>query len=104
MTIMYIPAAVMQAQPTQPIIADKNWIEQAISNAIQHTIVDPFNAFCLGMWNGFVDVSLPICTATSMIALAFSLAGVKKAKQWVVIPIIVYLFIQILNGIILLGG
>lgn len=104
MTITYIPATVMQAQSIQPILVDQNWIEKAISNAIQNTIVIPFHNLCIGIWTGFVDVSLPVCTATSMIALAFSLAGVDKAKQWVVIPIIVYLFIQILNGIILLGG
>lgn len=81
------------------IATDKkmNWIEDAISNAIQNTIVDPFQNWCHDLWVGFVDVSLPACIMISLAALTLSLLGVKKAQKWVMIPIVIYLFIQLFN-------
>lgn len=94
MKITYIPPALTTATPSTN---EMNWLEEVMSNAIQNTIVEPFQAWCLGIWMSFVDVSLPVCTIASLTALMLTMIGVKKAKQWVIIPIIVYLFIQIIN-------
>lgn len=88
MQITYIPAA-----ETNQNVLEKA-INNAVSNAIQTTIVNPFKNFCYNLWCGFVEASLPICTAASLIALILALIGIKKARQWVIIPIIVYLFIM----------
>ncbi len=99
MKISYIPPTVCAATAT----ADQGVIEKAISNAIQNTIVIPFQNWCFDLWTGFVSVSLPVCTTVSLISLIFFMCGVRKAKDYIIIPIIVYLFIQIANYIIL-GG
>lgn len=91
MQITYIPAV-------STVSTNKNMLEKTIGNAvekaIQATIINPFKSWCYSIWRGFVDASLPICTAASLIALILTLIGVKKARQWVIIPIIVYLFIM----------
>lgn len=83
-------------------ITDKkmSWIEEAIANAIQKTIVDPFQDWCHDIWIGFVNISLPACVMISLVAVMLSLLGVKKAQKWVLIPIVIYLFIQIFNFLI----
>ena len=96
MKISYMPPTVCAVTAT----ADQGIIEKAISNAIQNTIVIPFKNWCFDVWTGFVDVSLPACTCISLISLIFYMCGIKKAKDYVIIPIIVYLFIQIANYII----
>lgn len=104
MKICYIAPILTTVTPIQePTATEMNWMEKAMSTAIQSTIVEPFQAWCHSVWLGFVDVSLPICTATSLFALVLTLIGVKKAKQWVIIPIIVYLSIQVANYI-MAGG
>ncbi len=100
MKISYIPPVLATVTPSTK---QMNWLEEAISNAIQNTIVEPFQEWCFGVWTNFVDVSLPVCIVASLTALMLNMIGVKKAKQWVIIPILVYLFIQIIN-FIMLGG
>ena len=78
-------------------------IEGAVSNAIDNCIVKPFQGWCYGVWCGFVDVSLPICTTASLISLMLCMIGVKKAKQWIIIPIIAYLFLR-LADVMITGG
>lgn len=75
-------------------------IEGAVSNAISNCIVRPFQNWCYGIWCGIVDVSLPACTTTSLVALMLYMVGVKKARQWIIIPIIVYLFLQIADKMV----
>ena len=104
MKIAYIPPVLATATPIpQPTQSEMNWMEKAMSNAIQSTIVEPFQTWCLGVWTNFVDASLPVCTVASLTALMLTMIGVKKAKQWIIIPILVYLFIQIIN-FVMLGG
>lgn len=104
MKITYIPPVPVAVTPLlQPSQEGMNWMERVMSNAIQSTIVEPFQSWCLGVWTNFVDASLPICTVASLTALMLTMIGVKKAKQWVIIPILVYLFIQMINFIVL-GG
>lgn len=100
MKISYIPPVLATAAPSPK---QMNWLEEAMSNAIQNTIVDPFQEWCLGVWTNFVDVSLPVCTVASLTALMLTMIGVKKAKPWIIIPILVYLFIQIINFMVI-GG
>lgn len=88
MQITYITAAETSKNALEKAI------NNAVSNAIQTTIVNPFKNWCYNLWCSFVDASLPICTAASLIALILTLIGVKNARQWVIIPIIVYLFIM----------
>lgn len=75
-------------------------METAMNNAIDNCIVKPFHAWCYNMWCGFVDISLPACTITSLTALMLYMVGVKKARQWIIIPIIVYLFISVADAMI----
>ena len=75
-------------------------IGNAVEGAIQNAIVRPFQHWCYGLWCGFVDISLPVCTTVSLSALMLSIIGVKKARQWIIIPIIVYLFIMSANKMI----
>lgn len=87
-------------QPTTVI--EQNMIERAISNAINSAIVYPFQNWCLQLWNDFVDLSLPICVTLSLVSLMLTFVGVKKTRTWVLIPIIIYVFIQSTNYIV--GG
>lgn len=104
MRITYIPSVVATVTPMpEPTQNEMNWMESAMSNAIQNTIVEPFQTWCLGVWANFIDVSLPICIVTSLTALMLTMVGVKKARTWIIIPIIVYLFLQIINYMVV-GG
>lgn len=75
-------------------------IEGAVNNAITNCIVKPFQGWCYGVWCGFVDVSFPACTVVSLTSLMLYMIGVKKARQWIIIPIIVYLFLRIADSMI----
>lgn len=104
MKITYIPPVLATVTPmVEPTTSEMNWMEKAMSTAIQNTIVEPFQNWCLNVWTNFVDASLPVCTVTSLAALVLVMIGVKKAKPWVIIPILVYVFIQIVNSIVI-GG
>lgn len=100
MHISYIPGGAAETT----VVAKASWIEEAIGNAINNTIVEPFQNWCIGLWNGFVDISLPVCTTVALVALVLNLIGVKKAKQWVIIPFLVYLFIQVANYLMGVGN
>ena len=72
----------------------------AMSSVIDTCIVRPFQNWCLGVWHWTVDTSLPACTTVSLISLMLYMIGVKGARKWIIIPVIVYLFIQIANCMI----
>ena len=78
-------------------------MEDAMSSAIDNSIVKPFHNWCYGVWNWTVNTSFPVCTTTSLIALMLYMIGVKKARKWIIIPILVYLFIQ-LADVMVAGG
>lgn len=73
-------------------------METAMSNAINKCVVQPFHSWCHNIWCWFVDISLPACTTISLISLMLYMIGVKKARQWIIIPILVYLFIISANA------
>lgn len=75
-------------------------IENAVSGALDNAIVKPFQNWCYGIWCWTVDASLPVCTTVSLISLMLYMIGVKKARKWIIIPIMIYIFIQLVNGMI----
>ena len=75
-------------------------MEGAVSNAINNCIVQPFQNWCYGLWCGIVDISLPACTTTSLVSLMLYMIGVKKARQWIIIPMLVYLFLQMADKMV----
>ncbi|PHV72208.1 hypothetical protein CS063_01665 [Sporanaerobium hydrogeniformans] len=101
MQICYIPAV---TTPTLCAIdlGIKETIESAMQGVIDNMIVKPFQNWCHGIWMWTVDTSLPACTTVSLVALMLYMVGVKSARKWIIIPIIVYVFIQIANA--MLGG
>ena len=106
MQICYIPATTVSAN-INPVgwISDlgdviEKSVNTAVSNAIDTVIVKPFQGWCYGVWCGFIDVSLPACTVISLTSLMLYMLGVKKARQWIIIPIIVYLFLRVADGMI----
>lgn len=102
MQICYIPA-VSTVTPTTLCAIDfgiKETIEAAMSNVVDTCIVKPFQAWCYGVWCWTVDASLPACTTVSLVSLMLYMIGVKKARKWIIIPIIVYVFIQLANSMI----
>lgn len=102
MQICYISAA-NTAMPTTMCAIDfglKQTIESAVSGAIDTVIIKPFQNWCYGVWCWTVDASLPACTTVSLISLMLYMIGVKKARKWIIIPIIVYLFVQLANSMI----
>ncbi|MBE6070084.1 MAG: hypothetical protein E7211_20700 [Clostridium lundense] len=108
MQICYIPSTsvttVCSMNPVDWVGSGADWlgetIECAVSSAINNCIVRPFQNWCIDVWHWTVDASLPVCTTVSLISLMLYMIGVKNARKWIIIPIIIYLFIQIANGMI----
>ena len=103
MQICYIPPVSTVSVPTTLCAIDfgiKETIESALSNVIDTCIVKPFQNWCVDMWHWTVDTSLPACTTVSLISLMLYMIGVKNARKWIIIPIIVYVFIQLANCMI----
>ena len=108
MQICYIPpvsaTTVCAINPGEWVGNGAGWlgetIESAVSSAINNCIIKPFQHWCLDVWHWTVDASLPACTTVSLISLMLYMIGVKNARKWIIIPVIVYLFIQIANCMI----
>lgn len=95
MQICYIPATTCAIN-----FSLAETIENAVSGAIDKAIVKPFQGWCYGVWCWTVDASSPACTTVSLISLMLYMIGVKKARKWIIIPIIVYIFIQMANSMV----
>lgn len=100
MQICYIPAVTTTPTLCAIDFGIKETIESAMSSVIDTCIVRPFQNWCLGVWHWTVDTSLPVCTTVSLISLMLYMIGVKNARKWIIIPIVVYLFIQLANCMI----
>lgn len=98
MKMYYIPPTIATVK-----VEDMGWLQEVIHNAIQSSIVDPFQAWCLSVWNGFVSSSLAICTTAALISLIFYMCGCKRARNYIIIPIIVYIFIRMIDYMIIVG-
>lgn len=99
MTICYIPAVTVASTvaTSEPVIVQKGWIEQAISDAIQHTIVDPFYSWCNGIWIQIVDMSYILCLSVAIGGVICGICGIKKGYKWSVISILFYLLIRMVS-------
>ena len=91
MTICYISAV---ASVTS---VDKSWLEQVISNAIQSTIVDPFNSWCNSLWVKFVDTSYILCLSISIAGAICGFCGIKKGYKVAIVSILFYLLIRLVS-------
>lgn len=103
MQICYIPAVSSISVPTTMCAIDlgiKETIEAAMSNVVYNCIVKPFQAWCYGIWCWTVDASLPACTTVSLVSLMLYMIGVKNARKWIIIPVLVYIFIQLANSMV----
>ncbi len=75
-------------------------IESAMGNVVNDFIVKPFQSWCLGIWHWIVSVSLPVCVVVTLMALMLYMIGAKKSRKWIILPAIIYLFIQIANSML----
>lgn len=103
MKISYIPATSIRNVPDNlpGTLAAGNQLSEAIEEALRNAIVIPIKEWCYGTWKCFVRISLPACIFTSLFSLVLYMIGVKKARQWIIIPIIVYIFLRFIDGMII---
>lgn len=90
MKISYIPAATAASN----ITTDPGLIEKAISDAINSSIVIPFQAKCAELWARFVDTSFILCLAIAMAGVICGACGINKGYKWAIISILFYLFLR----------
>lgn len=103
MQICYIAATVTPNMSPDQMGWWEKTITNAISKAITATIVEPFKAWCLNMWIGFVNISLPICVTGTLLGIILYMCGVKKGLTWSIVSVIIYLFIRAIDYMMLVG-
>lgn len=91
MKISYIPPVVLATDVTQ------NPLEQAISNAIQHTIVEPLQQWLLNGWLKFVGISYWLCLAIATAGVICAILGLPKGKKWAITSIVFYIIIRMVT-------
>ena len=74
--------------------ADMGMIEEAIYNAIQNTIVIPFQTWCHNTWINFVDTSFIFCLALAVTGAICGILGLKKGYKVTVFAIVFYLLLR----------
>lgn len=95
MKISYIHPVILPAATVSNV--DQNIIEKAISNAIQHTIVIPFQKWMLGTWLKFVGLSYWLCLAIATAGVICAILGIDKGKKWAIGSIIFYIIIRMVT-------
>ena len=91
MKISYIPPVVVSAT------TDRGIIEEAIYNALQDTLVIPFQTWALETWNKIVDASFILCLSIAFAGAICGVLGIKKGYQVTVISIIFYLLLRLFS-------
>lgn len=108
MSIYYTPIALAKLSDgvVNSAVSDdvtNNMIEIAIQNAIQNTIVIPFQTWVLQTWIKFVGVSHYACLGIAMLGGIAYIIGIEEGKKVAIIATITYLGIQLLNWVFI-GG
>lgn len=52
------------------------------------------------IFNGLVSSSYWLCLFTSLLAVIFYVCGQKKAGKWISMPIVIYVLLQAINGVV----
>ncbi len=89
MKICYIAPVALSATNAKPGL-----LEDAISNAIQNTVVIPFQEALLNGWIKFVDTSYILCLAVAMAGAICGFCGIKKGYKVAIVSILFYLLIR----------
>lgn len=69
-------------------------MQEAISNAIQESIVIPFQTWCHNTWINFVDASFIFCLALATTGAICGILGIKKGYKATVFAIIFYVLLR----------
>ncbi len=94
MKICYIAPVTLTAST---VTTNQNMIEKAISDAINSTIVQPFQEWLLNGWIKFVGVSYWICLAIATTGVVCAICGIPKGKSLAVKSIIFYIIIRMVS-------
>ena len=80
---------------------DSKLLEQALSNAINNTIVIPFTNACIKGWVIFVEMSGVITLLVAIAGVMTYIGGVKKGKDVAITCGVIHLIIQLINFFIM---
>lgn len=92
MKISYIAPVVLSATN-----AKTGLLEDAISRAIQSTVVIPFQQALLNGWIKFINTSYILCLAIAMAGAICGFCGIKKGYKFSVASILFYLLIRMVS-------
>ena len=75
-------------------------IKQAVSEAIQESLISIFHNFFSWIAKGIIDNSYEVCLTIAIISLMLYICGKGKAGKYVTISMGVYFILQSLRGLI----
>lgn len=77
--------------------ATGDFVYNAICNALNDIIVEPFKDFMGGLWVKFVDVSFVVCLSCVIVGLICGGLGIKKGYKVAAFSIVFYFLLMVVS-------